>query len=258
MFTMDIEPPLSTFGRPIPISEPGSNGRAASTAKLPRIVRNDAGWRQVLSQRSFQVMRRGRDRTGVQRRVRRLLRDRHLPLCGVRHRRLHIGFEIRLPDGLAQLQRRVRRGQYLRGLGPQLGPAPTGSELRALRFALGPCLQRRPAADPAALLHQLGGLAVHAARRLISARPTARPSMRPLAPVDILGKRSDPCSAADLPRQVTRGSRTSASRCWARPAGRTKQPHPPELLDIPPLGMPSRYDQGRRGKRARHQLCESR
>ncbi|MDE0109645.1 MAG: peptide-methionine (R)-S-oxide reductase MsrB [Bryobacterales bacterium] len=59
VFTMDIEPPFSTFGRPVPIAEPGSNGRAASTAKLPRIVRNDAGWRQVLSQRSFQVMRLG-------------------------------------------------------------------------------------------------------------------------------------------------------------------------------------------------------
>lgn len=59
VFTMDVDPPFSTFGRPIPIAEPGSNGQAASTAKLPRVVRNDAGWRQVLSQRSFQVMRRG-------------------------------------------------------------------------------------------------------------------------------------------------------------------------------------------------------
>lgn len=59
VFTMDIEPPFSTFGRPIPIAEPGSDGGAAWTANLPRIIRNDAGWRQVLSQRSFQVMRRG-------------------------------------------------------------------------------------------------------------------------------------------------------------------------------------------------------
>ena len=59
VFEMDIEPPFSTFGPPIPIAEPGSNGRAASTASLPRIIRNDAGWRQVLSQRSFDVMRRG-------------------------------------------------------------------------------------------------------------------------------------------------------------------------------------------------------
>ena len=59
VFTMDTEPPFSTFGRPIPIAEPASDDRAGWTASLPRIIRNDAGWRQVLSQRSFQVMRRG-------------------------------------------------------------------------------------------------------------------------------------------------------------------------------------------------------
>lgn len=59
VFTMDTEPPFSTFGRPIPIVEPGSNGGTTWTANLPRIIRNDAGWRQVLSQRGFQVMRRG-------------------------------------------------------------------------------------------------------------------------------------------------------------------------------------------------------
>lgn len=59
VFTMDVEPPFSTFGHPIPIAEPGSDGRIASTASLPRIIRNGPAWRQVLSQRSFQVMRRG-------------------------------------------------------------------------------------------------------------------------------------------------------------------------------------------------------
>ena len=59
VFTMDIEPPFSTFGHPIPIAEPGSDDGAGWTENLPRIIRNDAGWRQVLSQRSFQVMRRG-------------------------------------------------------------------------------------------------------------------------------------------------------------------------------------------------------
>lgn len=59
VFTMDTEPPFSTFGRPIPIAEPDSRGGNASTADLPRIIRNDAAWRQVLSGRSFHVMRRG-------------------------------------------------------------------------------------------------------------------------------------------------------------------------------------------------------
>ncbi len=59
VFTMDIEAPSATFGPPLPIVEPGADGQASLTACLPRIVRNDAGWQQVLSRRSFQVMRRG-------------------------------------------------------------------------------------------------------------------------------------------------------------------------------------------------------
>ena len=59
VFTMDIEPPLSTFGPPISIAEPDREGRVARTVNLPRIIRNDAGWRQVLSRPSFGVMRHG-------------------------------------------------------------------------------------------------------------------------------------------------------------------------------------------------------
>ena len=59
VFSIDVEPPYSTFGRPIPIAQPDSEGRVALTADLPRIIRNDAGWRQVLSRASFTVMRRG-------------------------------------------------------------------------------------------------------------------------------------------------------------------------------------------------------
>ena len=59
VFTIDAEPPFSTFGPPISIAEPDSDGLMASTADLPRIIRNDAGWRQTLSRSSFPVMRRG-------------------------------------------------------------------------------------------------------------------------------------------------------------------------------------------------------
>ena len=58
-FTIEAEPPFSTWGQPIPIAEPDDQGRIARTVPLPRLIRNDAGWRQALSQRSFQVMRRG-------------------------------------------------------------------------------------------------------------------------------------------------------------------------------------------------------
>ena len=59
VFSIDVEPPFSTFGRPIPIAQPDSEGGVARTANLPRIIRNDAGWRQVLSRASFAVMRCG-------------------------------------------------------------------------------------------------------------------------------------------------------------------------------------------------------
>ncbi len=59
VFTVDVEPPFSTYGSPVRIAEAGKDGQIARYRSVPRIVRNEPGWRQVLSPQSFRVARLG-------------------------------------------------------------------------------------------------------------------------------------------------------------------------------------------------------
>ena len=58
-FTMRVEPLFETHGLPVTIAVCDSEGRVTGSRTVPRIVRNDAGWRQVLNPRSFQTARLG-------------------------------------------------------------------------------------------------------------------------------------------------------------------------------------------------------
>ncbi len=58
-FKLRVEPLFESYGAPVVIAECDSNGRVTGTRTVPRTVRNDTGWRQVLSPPNFQTARRG-------------------------------------------------------------------------------------------------------------------------------------------------------------------------------------------------------
>ena len=58
-FTLRVEPLFESYGGPVVIATCDSEGRITGTRTVPRIVRNDTGWRQVLLPPSFQATRRG-------------------------------------------------------------------------------------------------------------------------------------------------------------------------------------------------------
>ena len=58
-FTLEVEPLFETFGSPVLIAEFDNTGQYVGRASLPRIIRNETAWRQVLSFASFQVVRHG-------------------------------------------------------------------------------------------------------------------------------------------------------------------------------------------------------
>ena len=57
-FTLRVEPLFESFGAPVVIAECDSEGRVTGSRAEPRIVRNETGWKQVLSPRSFHTARR--------------------------------------------------------------------------------------------------------------------------------------------------------------------------------------------------------
>ena len=59
VFDLELEPPLSTYGRLVPIAEPSTGQGPPSVSELPAIVRNDMGWKQGIPAESFRVTRRG-------------------------------------------------------------------------------------------------------------------------------------------------------------------------------------------------------
>lgn len=58
-FTLHVEPLFESYGAPVVIATCDSEGRVTGSRAEPRILRNETGWTQVLSPRSFQTARRG-------------------------------------------------------------------------------------------------------------------------------------------------------------------------------------------------------
>lgn len=58
-FTLQVEPLFESYGAPVVIAACDSEGRVTGSRAEPRILRNETGWTQVLSPRSFQTARRG-------------------------------------------------------------------------------------------------------------------------------------------------------------------------------------------------------
>ena len=58
-FTLRVEPLFESYGTPVAIAFCDSEGRVIGSRTEPRIVRNETGWKQVLSHRGFQTARRG-------------------------------------------------------------------------------------------------------------------------------------------------------------------------------------------------------
>jgi hypothetical protein len=78
---------------------------------------------------------------------------RHLPVSRLRSARLWLGREIRQWHRLAELLRKPSARNRHAG-GPPNAPRPDRGALPPLRWASGPCLQRRPATHRQAPLHQ--------------------------------------------------------------------------------------------------------
>src|SRR5579862_1871860 len=132
-------------------------------------------------------------RAGVHGRAPRQPRGRRLPLRGLRRGALPLHREVRVGDRVAELLGAgAGRGRRDRG-GPQLPDAPHRGAVRGVRGPPRPRLRRRPGADGAALLHQLGGADVRA-REGVS--PDA-PRFRVLHPASRLGESVDVAGALD-------------------------------------------------------------
>lgn len=58
-FTLPIEPLFESYGSLVVIAVCDDEGRITGSRTIPRIVRNDTGWKQVLTPRSFESARRG-------------------------------------------------------------------------------------------------------------------------------------------------------------------------------------------------------
>src|SRR5688572_7734539 len=108
----------------------------------------------------------GRHRTAVLRRIRQGVTFRALSLRLLRYRAVRLEDEVRLRDRMAELLASDLVPQRGRGRGPAFRHARSGNQLRTLRRAPRPCLQRRPAADRPALLHELGRAPLRPARNL--------------------------------------------------------------------------------------------
>src|SRR5260370_19990733 len=89
-----------------------------------------------------------------------------VPLRRLRQRAFRFESEIRLRDGLAELLGTNRRRKRAREKRFQRGRAANGSEMRAVRRALGTCLHGRARADRASLLYEFRGAALCLPKKL--------------------------------------------------------------------------------------------
>lgn len=58
-FSMPVEPLFETYGPLVPIAACNAFGQGTGTREVPRVVRNESAWRQVLSPSSFRSARLG-------------------------------------------------------------------------------------------------------------------------------------------------------------------------------------------------------
>ena len=126
---------------------------ASSEAKVQK---SEQEWREQLTPEQYEVLRQGRHRAAVHRRVRLQQGVRRLPLRGLRRDAVQGRHEVRLGHRLAELHRARRRRGGRAAPRQQPVHAPHGGPLPHLRRAPRPRLRRRPRADRPALLHQLG------------------------------------------------------------------------------------------------------
>ncbi|CAA9240163.1 MAG: Peptide-methionine (R)-S-oxide reductase MsrB, partial [uncultured Acidimicrobiales bacterium] len=97
----------------------------------------------------------GGHRAGLERRVRRLARRRHVHVSGVRQPAVLLDHEVRVGLGVAQLLCAAVVGRRRAGRGPQPRDGAGRGPLRPVQLPPGPPLRRRAGAQRAALLHEL-------------------------------------------------------------------------------------------------------
>src|SRR5258708_23937829 len=95
---------------------------------------------------------------------------RALPLRRVRQRNFRFNSEINLRHGLAELSGSNRRGKCAREKRFQRARAANGSDVRAVRRALGTRLHERARADRAPLLDEFGSAALYPPKKLACAK----------------------------------------------------------------------------------------
>src|SRR5712692_4802574 len=94
-----------------------------------------------------------------------MARERALPMRLLRDGAVQLGYQVRLGHRMAELLEADRAPEYRHADRPVALHGTHRGAVCALRCASGACLRRRPAADGATLLHELGGVEVRADRR---------------------------------------------------------------------------------------------
>ena len=165
-------------------SAPRSRSRRAPSGRTRSAAAVSAAQREALESRDVpEAERRGaaadadaaavrrhparRHRAAVPQRVLGQRAGRHLRRRRVRRAAVQLARQVRFRHRLAELHAsRSVPDNIQRDRRPPVLPAAHRGPLGARRLAPGPRLRRRPAADRPALLHELGGAALHPGRRL--------------------------------------------------------------------------------------------
>ena len=194
----------------------------SATAKF-EVEHTDAEWRKLLSPAQYTVLRRqGTEAPGsspLEAENRKGVYD----CAGCALRALFFGDEIPQRHRLALLLCAARgRGRDVRGPEPHDGAH--GSALPPLRWPFGPCLQRRPAAHGAPLLHERRGARLQARHGLREKTMRARMlgQIAALASLLAVGSAAAGAPAPPPPPMPSPSSPAAASGRWKKPSTRPK------------------------------------
>ena len=151
---------------PVTIENFSAAGKSQGLVKVERVIKTDAEWRATVVARVIWGDTAGGHRAAVLRRARWRIAVGTLSLHLLRHRAVRLEDQVRLRHRLAELLAGHLEAQRRRRRGPAFRHARAGDQLRALRRASRPCIQRRPATDRPAVLHEFGGTPLHSTRDL--------------------------------------------------------------------------------------------
>ena len=139
----------------------GSDVEAAASFEIEK---SDADWRRLLTSAQYDVLRRQGTEQPFSSALNHEKRKGTLRLRGLRPAAVLVGHQVRKRHRLAELLSAVAgRGRNVRG--SRLFHEAHRGALPPLRRPSRPCVRRRTAADRAALLHERGGVEVHARGR---------------------------------------------------------------------------------------------